>query len=105
MMNITIILFMLLLIVMIPHKDKISTIVKSVSSPDKENNSGLMNKMTTGVDRAPFETPDDLPYLNNYKNKPFRYRRMEIDPLPEGMIIDDRDPNLKLLQNERCFGN
>ena len=105
MMNLIIILTLLMILLVIPHKDVIKNNINKIVQTKENINSGLMNKMTTGINRHPFEVSDDLPYLNNYNSKPFRYRRIEIEPMPEGMIIDDRDKNLKLLQDERCFGN
>jgi len=102
MTNIIFILMLLMILLLIPNRDIIRKKINNIVEP---TNNSLMNKKTTGVDRGHFEVPDDLPYLDNFNSKPFRYRRMEIDPLPEGKILDDRDPNLRQFKNNSCFSN
>lgn len=98
-----IILLLLVTMLAMPHKERIHQKIVQTLSPKKESGS-LMNRETTGIDRRFFNINDDLPYLSDYNSEPLPYKRYEINPLPKGKIIDDRDKNLRQLKNEACFG-
>ena len=98
-----IILFVLL---MLPHKNKIiKKMQDSNILQNKREQDDIMNKETTGVDRSIFSNEDSMSYMGNFESEPLPYKRLQINPLPDNMIIDDRDTNLRQLKREHCFSN
>lgn len=100
-----IMLLLLLTLLTIPHKETIQKHITNTLKPKKQKNNSLMNKETTGIDRHFFNVNDEFPYLGDYSSEPLQYKRYQINPLPEGKIIDDRDKNLKQLKNIPCLSD
>ena len=69
------------------------------SELERVEESSLMNKDTTGIDRDIFKDIDGIKYLGNMGSIPAPYMRVTINETPKEQILNNSDINLRGLMN------